>query len=500
MRKFVLQCVFMACAVAPACAFADPDPALWLDRITWGANAASWQALQAQGMPAFLQQQLDPHAPDALPPEVQARIDAMDISRRPTVDLVRDLDRQRRDAEGAGDPERKKAARKAFKQAAEALAREAATRHLLRAIYSPAQLREQMTWFWLNHFNVYSRKHALGALVADYEDRAIRPHALGRFRDLLGATLHHPAMLLYLDNARNAAGQINENYARELMELHTLGVDGGYTQRDVQELARVLTGVGVLPLEREKAARAHAVQVDGLFAYYPRRHDNGDKRILGVTIKGRGYPEVEEVLDMLARHPATARNLSRQLAQYFVSDTPSPALIDAMAQTYLRTDGDIAAVLATMFATPEFNASLGHKFKDPMHYVVSAARQGYDGRVIMNADPLLKAVQRLGESLYEHQTPDGYALDMAAWASPGQMTARFDIAQAMGGPMPALLQADEASAAAPRKESMPSLNTAFFQTAIAPRLSANTRAALAGAHTPKEWNGIWLAAPEFMMR
>lgn len=500
MRKFILQCIFIAAAAAPAGAFAEPDAALWLDRITWGANAASLQALNAQGMQAYLRQQLDPKASDALPAEVQARIDAMDISRRPTIDLVRELEQQRRAADAAADPQRKKAARQAFKQAANELAHQAATRHVLRAIYSPAQLREQMTWFWLNHFNVYSRKHALGALVGDYEDRAIRPHALGRFRDLLGATLHHPAMLLYLDNARNAAGQINENYARELMELHTLGVDGGYTQRDVQELARVLTGVGVLPLEREKAARTHAVQVDGLFAYYPRRHDNGDKHILGHTINGRGYPEVEEVLDMLARHPATAHNLSRQLAQYFVSDAPSPALVDAMTQTYLRTDGDIAAVLATMFAAPEFNASLGHKFKDPMHYIVSAARQGYAGRNIVNADPLLKALQRLGEPLYGHQTPDGYALDMAAWASPGQMTARFDVAQTMGGPMPALLQSDDANASMPRKESMPTLNTAFFQTAIAPRLSANTRAALAGAQTPKEWNGVWLAAPEFMMR
>ncbi len=484
MRKFVLQCLSVLLSVlmaaAPAVALAEPDPALWLDRITWGANASALHDLQAQGFEAYLRRQLDPNAPAALPAPVQARIDAMAITRRPLTDLVRELEAQRTAAEAIADPQAKKAARQAVHEAAGELAREAAARHLLRAVYSPAQLREQMTWFWFNHFNVFGHKPALRAFMGDYEERAIRAHALGRFRDLLGATLHHPAVLIYLDNARNADGQINENYARELLELHTLGVDGGYTQRDVQALAHVLTGVGVLPLKNERAART-AVQVDGLFAYFPKRHDHSDKQLLGHTIKGRGYPEIDEVLDLLARHPSTARHLSTKLAQYFVSDAPPPALIESMAQTYLRTDGDIAAVLSTLFHSDEFQRSLGKKFKDPMHYLVSAARQGDDGRNPIDTDPMLKALQRLGEPLYGHQTPDGYPMDMAAWSSAGQMTTRFEIARGMG-------------------RLMPSLKTPFFDGAIAPRLGAPTRSVLDATRPADQWNTHWLSSPEFMQR
>src|SRR6202044_3845302 len=154
---------------------------------------------------------------------------------------------------------------------------------LLRAVYSPSQLQEQMIWFWLNHFSVYQHKADLRWLVADYSERAIRPHALGHFRDLVMATLEHPAMLQYLDNAQNAAGHINENYARELMELHTLGVDAGYSQHDVQELARVLTGVGIARPDAPgpQTRRQKLLIGDGLFAFYPGRHDFGDKTLLG---------------------------------------------------------------------------------------------------------------------------------------------------------------------------------------------------------------------------
>src|SRR2546422_7311634 len=223
------------------------------------------------------------------------------------------------------------------------------------------------------------------ALVADYEERAIRPHALGRFRDLLGATARHPAMLIYLDNAQNAANRINENYARELMELHTLGVDGGYTQRDVQELARILTGFVVR---------------EGWFEFIPGRHDYGDKLLLGRAIRGRGAAEVDEALDLLARHPATARFLCRKLALVFVSDDPSEVLVERLASTFPSSDGDIAAVLRELFPSAEFSASLGTKFKDPVHYVVSAVRLAYDDKGILNAGPLINWLGRLGGPLY----------------------------------------------------------------------------------------------------
>ena len=225
----------------------------------------------------------------ALPVVAQAQIDAMTITRVPMPQLVREMDQQRKAANDLpNDDDAKQAARKAYQRAMNQLEQEAATRHLLRALYSPNPLQEQMTWFWLNHFSVHGRKADLRAMVGDYEDSALRPFALGRFRDLLGAVAHHPAMLRYLDNAQNAANKINENYARELMELHTLGQAGGYSQRDVQELARVLTGVGI---DRDGAEPNLPPKLQpfyvhrGLFEFNPRRHDFGAKQFLGEPIR-----------------------------------------------------------------------------------------------------------------------------------------------------------------------------------------------------------------------
>ena len=442
-------------------ALAQVDPARLLDRIAWGANASSERHLRELGARAWLEEQLA--APDrGLPPAVQATIDSMTITQRPMPELVLEMELQRRGAVAMADDEAKKAAQRAYQQAMTALAREAATRTVLRAIYSPNQLQEQMTWFWTNHFSVFQRKANLRAMVGDYEERAIRPHALGRFRDLLRATLTHPAMLRYLDNAQSRAGAVNENYARELLELHTLGVDGGYTQRDVQELARVLTGVGL---------RA------GRFEFHPRLHDMGDKVVLGHAIQGRGFAEVDEVLDILARHPATARFVSRKLAVFFVSDDPPAPLVERMAAAFRQGDGDIAQTLRVMFDSPEFAQSLGKKFKDPMHYVVSAARLALDDRPPPDAAAtgLLIWLARLGQLPNDHQTPDGYPLVQAAWASPGQMTTRFEFARAVG-----------------------SRTAAAFNGA--PALSANTQVALREAGSPREHNTLLLSSPEFMYR
>src|SRR5437879_1258720 len=230
-----------------------------LNRVSWGANRSSYAEIAQLGTGRWLDAQLRP-TPARLPSEAQATIDAMTISQRPIADIAAELEQQRRAFQNAAADDRK-AERQAYQETLARLGREAQTRMLLRALYSPNQLEEQMTWFWMNHFSVFQFKGPLRALVADYEERAVRPQALGRFRDLLGATARHPAMLIYLDNARNSAGRLNENYARELMELHTLGVDGGYTQADVEALARILTGWS-LDLASGELAR-----------FYPRRHD-----------------------------------------------------------------------------------------------------------------------------------------------------------------------------------------------------------------------------------
>ena len=478
-----------------------PAPSVaWLNRITFGASTSANGELTRQGEAAYLRSQLHPSAA-ALPAPVQQQIDALTISQKPSDQLVLDLEAQRRTADALTDADQKKTAQQAYQQELNRLGREAVTRSLLRDVYSSNQLQEQMTWFWMNHFNVHMYKSNLRVWVGDYEEHAIRPHALGRFRDLLGASLHHPAMLRYLDNEHNANGHINENYARELMELHTLGVNGGYTQKDVQELARVLTGVGInlnpdQPKMRPELQKYYVRA--GLFEFNPANHDFGDKVLLGKTLHGAGMPEVEAALDLLSRQPATARFISRKLAVYFVSDDPPPALVERMAETFTRTDGDIASVLATMFASREFTASLGGKFKDPVHYVVSAVRLAYDQKPILNTNPMVNWVNRMGEPIYAHETPDGYPLTQAAWASPGQMTTRFEIAKAIGSGSAGLFKTDGPQGV--EQAAFPQLANALYFNSIEKTLGAPTRDALNKATSPQEWNTFLLASPEFMNR
>ena len=484
-----------------------------LNRVSWGASPSSEIEMARVGAEAWLQSQLHPAAGDHLRQEVQAQIAALTISKRSMAELARAAAGANQFANVLPTPEQRQQAQGLYQQGMNELAQEAVTRSLLRDLYSDDQLKEQMTWFWLNHFNVQAGKADVRATVGDFENSAIRPHALGRFRDLLEATLKHPAMLRYLDNADNAVGHINENYARELMELHTMGVGSGYSQADVQQLAAILTGVGIdLGAGDPRVQPAHAADLihAGLFEFNPTRHDYGDKVLLGHPIKGRGFSEVEEALDILSSQPATARHISTEIAEYFVSDTPPPGLIDAMVQTWAASDGDIASVLNTLFHAPAFRASLGGKFKDPMHYAVSALRFAYDGRTVENAAPLQGWLSQMAEPLYGHETPDGYAMTAAAWDAPGQMAARFEIARQLGAgaaalfklPVPASAPAGSPAPAQPAPPSAPPGPPQLQSVSadIGAPLSPATSAALAQAATPAEWNTLYLASPEFMRR
>ena len=477
------------------------EPIALLNRVTGGADPASSLWLDQVGSDRFLEQQLRPSPEPSLPAEVQSKINVMTISRVPMDRLLIEIERRRRDINAIAIDDEKKTAQRAYQRELNRLSREAATRSLLRALYSPNQLQEQMTWFWLNHFNLYQNKRTLRAMIGDFEQRAIQPHALGRFRDLLAATIYHPAMLRYLDNENNAVGRINENYARELMELHTLGVDGGYTQKDVQELARVLTGLGVNLTERTPNVRVELqgqYRRDGIFEFNPTRHDYGDKLFLGATVRGRGLAEIDEVADRLSRHPSTARFISRKLAVYFVADDPPQALLDRMAKAFVRSDGEIAVILREMFRSPEFAQSLGQKFKDPRNYVVSAVRLAYADQVILNAGPIINWLNRMGQPLFGRQTPDGYPMNEAGWNSSGQMTTRFEIAKAIGSGSAALFT--EEGAASAGRSVVPRLAHAPFYESIQTRLSATTRQALGKAGSPQEWNTFFLSSPEFMKR
>jgi uncharacterized protein (DUF1800 family) len=476
-----------------------PEQVRMIDRLTWGADAATVRTVQSVGFERYLAQQLDP-GPAALPEAAQAQIAAMTISQRPLMPHARELEIQRRANAAIVDNAQKALAQRAWYQELARLGNEAATRALLRALYSPNQLHEQMTWFWMNHFNIFQNKSNLRLLVGDYEEQAIRPHALGRFRDLLGAAVQHPAMLRYLDNEQNAAKRINENLARELMELHTLGVDGGYNQQDVQEMARILTGLsltfGLNPNAPTHGPRGEITR-RGLFEFNPVRHDFGDKRVLGHTIRGRGLAELEEALDLLARHPATARFVSGKLATFFVADTPPPALVERMAATFLARDGDIPATLRTLIDSPEFRQSLGHKFKDPVRYVVSSVRLAYGDRPITNPLPLLNWLTRMGQPFYGRQTPDGYPMVEGAWNSPGQMSTRFEFARALAAGSAGLMHREPPAPGEPREP--PPLRAASSHT-LQDTLSMRTRAALAQARSPQEWNTFLLSAPELMYR
>ncbi|RYF28268.1 MAG: DUF1800 domain-containing protein [Comamonadaceae bacterium] len=489
-----------------------------LDRVTWGAQAGDLQALQSQGPAAFIAAQLRP-ASAALPPAAQAQIDAMAISRQPADALALQMTAEQQAAKALPTEDERKAALQTWQQAMRALQQEAARRHVLRALYSPAPLQEKMTWFWMNHFNVFAGKAELRALVGDYEETAIRPHALGRFRDLLGATVRHPAMLRYLDNAQNASGRINENYARELMELHTLGVDGGYSQQDVQELARVLTGHGIslraldAPPPRLKPQWQAQYVRRGLYEFHPQRHDWGAKALLGAPLRQEGMAELDEALDRLARAPATARFIARKLALFFVGDAPPAPLVQALAAQFERSDGDIAAVLQTLFHHPALRDSLGTRFRDPVHYVLAALRAAYGAgggegagdAVVPNPEPVLAWLQRLAEPLYGRATPDGYPLDSAAWTGSGQMTSRFEIARTLAAGAAPLFKptadaADAADAATPAPRPVPpAIAQGLYFQALEPHLGAATRVALSKARSPAEWNTFLLASPEFLL-
>ena len=399
---------------------------------------------------------------------------------------------------------------------AQRMAEQTAEARLIRAIESPRQLEEVMVDFWFNHFNVFAGKGLDRALVASYERDAIRPFALGRFRDLLGATAKHPAMLFYLDNWLSVApgfvadrpravpavakvNGLNENYARELMELHTLGVDGGYAQKDVTELARILTGWTFVPREM--------LRTGDTFQFEPRRHDNGDKDWLGHHMMPNGRGEGEYALDSLAEHPATARHISFQLAQYFVTDKPAPEFVTHLAHRFTETHGDIRAVLATLFASPEFwsRSAIDSKFKTPYQYVVSSVRAA--DLTVTNVRPLLGTLAQLGMPLYGCQTPDGYKNTEEAWLNPDALTRRINFATVLASgrlPLakpeqlangmntaPDLLRGDKDSGMVPPVDAVQLMAT------LGSTLSRRTRDAVAAAQ-PALRSALVLGSPDFM--
>ena len=465
-------------AAAPLALSAEERALHALNRLGYGPRPADAAAIAQQGagpwLDRFLAEQLTPRRlpqPEALT-ERLAGLDVLQLDQATLLGRYRDAIKAAREARrdkaegaadlmapamGAGgaagmavDKAPPADAANAVRDKIRPLVIQAGTARLARALQSPAQLEEVLVDFWFNHFNVFAGKGPVGVLVADYEQHAIRPHVLGRFRDLLGATAKHPAMLHYLDNDKSVVAGfeppraarrlldrqpelkarmpngLNENYARELMELHTLGVDGGYSQRDVTELARMLTGWG---LDSRKALLGgHG----DLFAFEARRHDPGVKTWLGEQIQPAGQAEGEHALDVLASHPATARHLAFKFAQAFVADTPPASLVSRLADSFKASGGDLRELTRTLMQSDEFWSREAYqaKFKTPYQYLLSSLR-AVDAP-LSNPGPLLGALVQAGQPLYGAGTPDGYKNTAAAWRNPEALTQRVQFATTLG--------------------------------------------------------------------
>jgi uncharacterized protein (DUF1800 family) len=416
---------------------------------------------------------------------------------------------------------------------------------VLRAAYSERQLEEVMVDFWFNHFNVFSGKGQVRVYLNEYERDAIRPHVLGSFRELLQATAESPAMLFYLDNWQSAAAEgavtsasrdannrasrnptrvptqpgrlgprqpnqprtladlppgaqnrrrgLNENYARELMELHTLGVEGGYTQKDVQEVARAFTGWTI----------ANPRQGGG-FRFEPRMHDDGEKVVLGKKIKaGGGKKDGDAVLDLLVAHPSTARFIATKLARRFVADEPPASLVDRAARRFRDTHGNIREVVRTIVTSPEFFAAEAYraKVKTPFDFVVSSVRA--TGIDTDNALPFVAAVRTLGMPLYGCQPPTGYSDKAEAWVNSGALLNRMNFAVSLTATRRDRVPgARPAQAQGPiRAGSGPTVGAdALVASALAGELSATTSATVAKATTPAQSLALVLGSPEFQRK
>jgi uncharacterized protein (DUF1800 family) len=472
MRKPTLIGMAAALVAAPAFAqaprpdhrelTADLQVVQALNRLTFGPRPGDAGKIRSMGLDKWIEQQLHPERIDDNKLEkFVARYEILNSNQNDLLRQYADAQRERRAVRRQRGDTGERVSREDSAMVREiALNRRQVVGQLqsarvARAVASNRQLEEVMTDFWLNHFNVFAQKGPPQPYyLAEYESKVIRPNALGKFRVLLEAVAKSPAMLFYLDNARSMAdstrprlvdqrdnnsifgnrgvaprqrvnqlrkGGLNENYGRELLELHTLGVDGGYTQQDVINVARALTGWTIRP-----------PATGGGFIFRPEMHDAGDKIVLGHKLRpGRGIDDGEDVLDIVARHPSTARYIATKLVRRFVSDNPPPALIDEAAAVFMKTDGEIREVVRTIVTSNEFfsRQAFRSKVKSPFEVVVSAMRA-------LNAEPdptprTALAVAYLGQPIYGHQAPNGYPETGEAWINTGAILNRINFGMAV---------------------------------------------------------------------
>ena len=541
-----------------------------LNRLGFGPRPGDVEKVRATGLQAYIDQQLNPERIPDVPMEMRLeglttlRLSSREIAQQFALPALMARRDRKQDAKQAPDAAPPRVPNPLQQQANQVMV-ELSQQKLLRAAYSERQLQEVLTDFWFNHFNVDARKGQDRFMLTEYERDTIRPHVLGKFRDLLEATAKSPAMLFYLDNwmsadpngphpdelqmrlprqfgpigrgrrgqlggltfpagpARQANAQqaqknmpkgLNENYGRELMELHTLGVDGGYTQKDVTEVARAFTGWTI-----------YQPRMGGGFVFDQKIHDRGQKVVLGHVIKAGGrQDDGEQVLDILATHPSTARFIATKLARRFVSDTPPVSLVDRVAARFRATDGDLREVMRTLLTSPEFLSPDAYraKVKTPFEFVVSAVRA--TGTDVRDATPLVRSMQQLGMPLYMCQPPTGYKDTADAWVNTGALVNRMNFALQLagnnlrGGGRPdgrAGLRPGSADIRAglktgPYNGSIPDnglvgnalqgVPALIVETVLNNDISDTTRDTIAKATTVEQMTALTLGSPEFQRR
>jgi uncharacterized protein (DUF1800 family) len=557
MKRLLAIGIAVSAISAQATTFPRDDQAIVhvLNRVAFGPAPGDVDRVRAMGLQRYIDEQLRPEriADPAMSPRLEGlattRLSSQEIFQQYEVPQLQARLAKKQNANGNpdGQDQAPKMPPDPIQQRANSVVAELSEQKLLRAVYSERQLQEVLTDFWFNHFNVDARKGRDKFLLTEYERDTIRPRVLGKFRDLLGATAKSPAMLFYLDNwmsadpngphqtmtqgrlvrgpfggrvympptakpaaqGKNAPKGLNENYGRELMELHTLGVDGGYTQKDVTEVARAFTGWTIEPPRQGIG-----------FKFEPRIHDNGQKIVLGHLIKaGGGESDGEEVLDILAKHPATAHFISTLLVRRFVGDTPPPALVDRAAARFRDTNGDLREVMRTILTSPEFLSpdSYRAKVKTPFEFVVSALRA--TGAEVADARVLVRELQQLGMPLYQCQPPTGYKDTGDAWVNTGALVSRMNFALRLSNNQVLRtvvslqssvvslqssvfgLQSSVTGSQSSAAGSQPALDA---DAAIARFLSGNasdsTRATIAKATTVQQMAALTLGSPEFQRR
>jgi uncharacterized protein (DUF1800 family) len=523
MKHFLAIAVAFA-AIAPSAGSVPTDDravAHVLGRIGFGARPGDADKVRTIGLARYIDQQLHPERiPDGAMAARLASLPSLKMSSREIADVYErpqlEARRARKDDAKATAPAQGDAGPQPpdpIQQRANSVVLELSEQKVLRAIYSERQLQEVLADFWFNHFNVDARKGRDKFLLTEYERDAIRPHVLGKFRDLLEATAKSPAMLFYLDNwlsadpngphlvmqppmivrgpfggrtfvprvprlpaqGKNAPKGLNENYGRELMELHTLGVDGGYTQKDVTEVARAFTG-WTMENPRQGAS----------FRFEPRIHDLGQKVILGhIIAAGGGESDGEQVLDILAMHPSTATFIATKLVRRFVSDTPPPALVERASARFRETRGDLREVMRTILTSPEFLSRDAYraKMKTPFEFVASAVRS-IDANV-QDATTLVRQLQQLGMPLYQCQPPTGYKDTADGWMNTGALVNRMNFSLALASNRLRGVSVGDLPAA---------------DRVLDGDMSDTTRATIAKGMTAPQVAALTLGAPEFQRR